>query len=832
MGLSAQSIQEPRWNDDIHKTYLKPENLSPGSALVTISAEGQNGVEVTLTTYGKETERRVYFNFTTNGITSVGTVYLKEEMDREEKGEWELYFKAYDSKIRVDEVREVKLTIYITDVNDNAPKFIEPMYQQDIPENENVSTEVLKVVATDPDNSIGGIVRYSLQPEGQSAGLYDNAFTIDARSGSVTLGKRLEFAKLSFYQYILIGTDGEGLQGNATLIIKIQDVQNKPPYFTGQPFNAEIPEESPVGTTVKFVYPIRADDGDTSVPHDIEYRFTEGVCNEFFEIKSNGMHGIVTVKKRIDRDHGVIHNVRGVCTMTLMALEKVNSGETNPGPSNATTPVVITIIDIDDSLPEFSQSLYNATVFENLTQVAFTLKGDGINVSDADQDVNSRLHLELRYHNGSLVQGIKPVPDTVQDSGNIMLYLQDDFSFDFEKVQEVSFMLGATEEKDQPYTTQCIVYLTIINRNDNFPQFTKSSFAVHIVENYTNEQPVLSEKATDKDSGYFGEITYSLQDSRDIFIVNNLTGVITKRKNVILDYEKIDEYVLILLAKDGGGNLQSAEVVVTLDDVNDNPPVFLQSFYNGVIKETDKNFKLTVSAFDRDQRNTSNSRVEFVLIDSPFNMQNNFTITTTWQNGEYLGNISLTESLDFTKINKTTIELHIKAKDFGSPSLSSTTTITLNIQINQDKNREVFVQMITGFFLQASETPKYHCMCGSALTSLLATTMTPTCNATRYPPGNEIAETEKFMFRYEPNSHVMVAITHHECYVYSMSDTESVDVHTSQGLHQLETKIISMVDSTTATYVTMSHDELTSLSKSSARTCNRVGWTTHKLNID
>lgn len=41
-----------------------------------------------------------------------------------------------------------------------------------------------------------------------------------------------------------------------------------------------------------------------------------------------------------------------------------------------------------------------------------------------------------------------------------------------------------------------------------------------------------------------------------------------------------------------------------------------------------------------------------------------------------------------------------------------------------------------------------------------------------------------------------------------------------------------MVDSTSATYVTMSHDELTSLSKSSARTCNRVGWTTHKLNRD
>lgn len=42
--------------------------------------------------------------------------------------------------------------------------------------------------------------------------------------------------------------------GNATLIIKIQDIQNKPPYFTGQPYNAKIPEETPIGTPVSTDY--------------------------------------------------------------------------------------------------------------------------------------------------------------------------------------------------------------------------------------------------------------------------------------------------------------------------------------------------------------------------------------------------------------------------------------------------------------------------------------------------------------------------------------------------------------------------------------------------
>ncbi|XP_076075790.1 cadherin-23-like [Mytilus galloprovincialis] len=771
-GLSQ--TQPPRF--DKSPSLLSFYEGCSNRTLANITARGFNGV---ITISANDDATRAKVTIVDAGQTATGgsystTVQIKQKacMDKETEPTWYLQLLATDtSGLQTFEA----LQIYVLDVNDEKPSFSSKLFQKTVLENAKISTEVIHVTATDPDNGVGGVVIYSIV----SAALYGNAFAIDPTTGSVTVNASLDYSKLSFYQYILFGTDGEHkLKGNATLIIKIQDIQNKPPYFTGQPFNADIQEESPIGSPVHFIYPIRADDGDTGVPHQIEYKLTEGLCNEFFEIKSNGIYGIVTVKKRIDRDHGVIHDVGGVCTLTLMALENVNSNETYTGPTNSTTPVVISILDVDDNLPEFSQSLYNATVFENLVGAPLNILGDGINVSDVDQDVNSHLHLELRYHNGSIVQGIKPVPDTVQGSGNVMLYLQDDFSFDFEKVQEVSFMLVAREEKAQQLNTQCIVHLAIIDRNDNYPQFINSSFAVHVAENYTNEQLVLSEKATDKDSGDFGEITYSLQDSRDIFIVNNLTGVLTKRQNVILDYEKIDEYVLILLAKDGGGNLQSAEVVVTLVDINDNPPVFLQSFYNDVIKETDKNFKITVGAFDRDQKNTINSRVEFDLLDSPFNMQNNFTITSTWQNGEYLGKISLKESLDYGKLNQTTIELFIKAKDFGSPSLSSTTTVTLSIH--------------------ASENSKYNCICGLALTSLLEATTTPTCNATKSPPGHEIAETEKFTFRYEP----------------------------------ISTKIITMVDSTSATYVTMSHDELTSLSKSSARTCNRVGWTTHKLNRD
>ena len=79
------------------------------------------------------------------------------------------------------------------------------------------------------------------------------------------------------------------------------------------------------------------------------------------------------------------------------------------------------------------------------------------------------------------------------------------------------------------------------------------------------------------------------------FVVDNTTGVITKQRNVLLDREKRDEYVLTLMAKDGGGNLQTVEVTVKLKDVNDNPPIFSQSSYIGFIKENTSTFDQNVT---------------------------------------------------------------------------------------------------------------------------------------------------------------------------------------------------------------------------------------------
>ncbi|CAG2218650.1 DCHS1_2 [Mytilus edulis] len=183
--------------------------------LATVTALGNNGV-ITISANDDATRAKVDV-LQTSSDNSAGfstTIQIKQKacMDRETENVWNLQLLAEDtSKMKTIET----LPIYILDVNDEHPSFSSKLFQINVSESTQPSTEVLKIKATDPDNGIGGI----------SAALYGNAFGIDASSGSITVKTKLDFSKLSLYQYLIVGTDFGELKGNATLIIKIQEKQ-------------------------------------------------------------------------------------------------------------------------------------------------------------------------------------------------------------------------------------------------------------------------------------------------------------------------------------------------------------------------------------------------------------------------------------------------------------------------------------------------------------------------------------------------------------------------------------------------------------------------------
>lgn len=53
------------------------------------------------------------------------------------------------------------VTIFLNDVNDNPPVFLQPEYRADLAENATAGTRVIQVQAKDEDTGPGGRLRYT-----------------------------------------------------------------------------------------------------------------------------------------------------------------------------------------------------------------------------------------------------------------------------------------------------------------------------------------------------------------------------------------------------------------------------------------------------------------------------------------------------------------------------------------------------------------------------------------------------------------------------------------------------------------------------------------------
>lgn len=89
---------------------------------------------------------------------------------------------------------------------------------------------------------------------------------------------------------------------------------------------------------------------------------------------------------------------------------------------------------------------------------------------------------------------------------------------DYESNHEVSFTVIATDSASPPssvLTSTATVSVSLIDINDNTPQFLPHPTQYSVEENAPNGTFVGNITATDRDSGRFGEITYSLQVTND-----------------------------------------------------------------------------------------------------------------------------------------------------------------------------------------------------------------------------------------------------------------------------------------------------------------------------
>ncbi|XP_041845590.1 protocadherin alpha-3-like isoform X2 [Melanotaenia boesemani] len=193
------------------------------------------------------------------------------------------------------------INVEVSDVNDNAPRFIEPEINIYVKENSPVGVSVFTIRAVDPDINENGKITFAL--EGDSKNIPITSFiNINTDTGDIVSLHSFNFEELKTFQFKVRATDSgvPPLSSNVTVNVCILDENdNNPtilaPFSEHGSINSEtIPYSAEAGY---FVAKIRAVDADSGYNALLSYHLSEPKGNNLFRIGTST--GEIRTKRRM-----------------------------------------------------------------------------------------------------------------------------------------------------------------------------------------------------------------------------------------------------------------------------------------------------------------------------------------------------------------------------------------------------------------------------------------------------------------------------------------------------------------------------------------------------
>ncbi|KAM9377513.1 uncharacterized protein KZ484_009837 [Pholidichthys leucotaenia] len=193
------------------------------------------------------------------------------------------------------------INVQLSDVNDNAPRFLEPVIHIYVKENSPVGAPIYTISAVDPDLSENARVAYSL--DGGPKGVpITSLVNINSETGDIISLQSFNYEELKTFQFKVQATDFgvPPLSSSVTVNVLILDENdNNPtilaPYSEHGSVNSEtIPYSAEAGY---FVAKIRAVDADSGYNALLSYHLSEIKGNNLFKIGTST--GEIRTKRRM-----------------------------------------------------------------------------------------------------------------------------------------------------------------------------------------------------------------------------------------------------------------------------------------------------------------------------------------------------------------------------------------------------------------------------------------------------------------------------------------------------------------------------------------------------
>ncbi|XP_023646615.2 cadherin-8 isoform X1 [Paramormyrops kingsleyae] len=297
-------------------------------------------------------EGQPYFSIDPN--TAVIKIAL-QGMDREMREEYLVVIQAKDMGGHMGGLSgTTTVTITLTDVNDNPPKFAKSLYEFVIPEDLSIGQPGGKVKANDRDLGENAKSSYNII-SGDEKDIFEITTDPQTQEGILRLKKPLDFETRKSYSLRVEATNvnfdpqfntGGVFKDTATVKIAVEDA-DEPPVFSQPSYLVEVHENTAINTVIEQVTAHDPDVTGSLVRYFID-RHTD--LERQFNI--NVDDGKITLAKPLDRETDMWHNI------TVTATEVRNHSQI----SRAI--VAIKVLDINDNAPEFAKE-YETLLCEN-----------------------------------------------------------------------------------------------------------------------------------------------------------------------------------------------------------------------------------------------------------------------------------------------------------------------------------------------------------------------------------------------------------------------------------------------------------------------------------
>ncbi|TSK45897.1 Protocadherin gamma-C5 [Bagarius yarrelli] len=544
--VNDNSPQFPARNSSLEVS----EAAAPGTRFRLESARDPDMGVNSLRTYRLEPNGFFKLNVEVKSDGSkVPELVLEKALDRETHASFRLLLTAVDGG-QPEKSGTTLLLIKVLDVNDNAPLLDETVKVVSLLENSPIGTVVAKLNATDLDSGSNGEISFLFSKYTPERIL--EVFSVDAKTGELRVIGEVDYEQASVYDVTVQARDGgtPAMEGSCSIRVEITDVNDNTPEVTLTSLTSPISEDAPTGTVIAL---ISAKDLDSGKNGEVTLKVSPGLP---FKLKpAFGEHYTLVTDGPLDRETRPEYTV--VVTVTDAGSPPLSSKKT----------FVVSLSDVNDNAPVFSQPYYSVDIMENNSPSTSLMT---MSASDPDLGDNARLTYSIV---ASTVHG-SPVSSYVYinpENGNIFTMR----SLDYEQMNAFKIEVQVQDSGVPPRSSNVTVHVFVIDQNDNPPvilypansvdsglQLTmpRSASVGHLVTKIVGYDP---------DSGHNAWLFYSIAPGQDaeFFRIGEHTGELRTARRLYEAEAGSQEqlsYNFVVVVQDNGQPNQSTSASVTI----------------------------------------------------------------------------------------------------------------------------------------------------------------------------------------------------------------------------------------------------------------------------